>query len=200
MKRLIALVLLPIIAILLSTTYTNFVSAQSPECADRCGYAIVDTSGNVISVVVCDNSCSGQTANHYNPACANGGCSYVIQTPQDSSGNVSGSSGSDVRYDSTSNTFDIPGVGQHQPGNTYPPLVFPTAPPTTTEPPQTTTPDSTLPSEPETTPPSTTSLPEYSSDTLSTYSYRSNYSYKSNVKTKSIFIKRPFFTFLFRIY
>ena len=79
-------------------------AATSPTCADTCGYAVVDNSGVVHGVIVCQEGCFGGVMPVDYMGCP-AGCSLVLQSPADSTGNVAGVHGPNVVYTPTDNTF-----------------------------------------------------------------------------------------------
>jgi hypothetical protein len=153
-----------------TSSASNEASASSASCADVCGYAVIDDSGVVHGVIVCEQGCfNGVMPIDYMGCPA--GCSLVLQSPADSTGNVAGVHGPDVIYNSDNNTFSrvdedgnswthVGGEPLNSPVVTSPPPSQP-APPSTEAPSE--SPTVTNPSSESTTPPSTSS-PEPSND------------------------------------
>lgn len=132
---------------------------SSPSCADTCGYAVVDNRGVVHGVIVCQEGCFGGVMPIDYMGCP-AGCSLVLQSPADSTGNVAGVHGPNVVYTPTDNTFRQIGDdgnetwtlvgGQPLDSATVTPPPVPDPPPTTPADPTTPTNpiEPTLPSEP----------------------------------------------------
>lgn len=82
------------------------VSAQSqPSCADTCGYAVVDSSGVVHGVIVCQQGCFGGVMPDEYMGCPPG-CALVLQAPRDTNGNVAGIHGPDIVFNPGNNSFE----------------------------------------------------------------------------------------------
>lgn len=74
------------------------------SCEGECGYAVVDDAGVVHGVIVCQEGCfDGVMPVDYMGCPA--GCSLVLQSPADSTGNVAGVHGPNVIYTPDNNTF-----------------------------------------------------------------------------------------------
>jgi hypothetical protein len=114
-----------------------------------CGWAVVDSSGVVRGVIVCQVSVCGPNGDWRGrlPVEYMGcpvGCRLVLQAQQTRDGNVAGWHGSDVVYDDSSNSFTLPGGGTLKSGERLDDAVFPTTT-TTTVAPDAPTPTTTLP-------------------------------------------------------
>lgn len=138
----------PITIVTTTTTTIPFnVDCMSVEVS--CGWAVVDSSGVVRGVIVCqvsvcgpDGDWRGRLPVEYMGCPA--GCRLVLQAQQTRDGNVAGWHGSDVVYNDSSNTFSLPGGGSLKSGERLDDAVFPTTT-TTTVAPDAPTPTTTLP-------------------------------------------------------
>ena len=137
------------ITIVTTTTTTIPFNVDCMSVGVSCGWAVVDSSGVVRGVIVCqvsvcgpDGDWRGRLPVEYMGCPA--GCRLVLQAQQTRDGNVAGWHGSDVVYNDSSNTFSLPGGGSLKSGERLDDAVFPTTT-TTTVAPDAPTPTTTLP-------------------------------------------------------
>jgi hypothetical protein len=137
------------ITIVTTTTTTIPFNVDCMSVGVACGWAVVDSSGVVRGVIVCqvsvcgpDGDWRGRLPVEYMGCPA--GCRLVLQAQQTRDGNVAGWHGSDVVYNDSSNTFSLPGGGSLKSGERLDDAVFPTTT-TTTVAPDAPTPTTTLP-------------------------------------------------------
>lgn len=137
------------ITIVTTTTTTIPFNVDCMSVGVSCGWAVVDSSGVVRGVIVCQVSVCGSDGDwrgrlpvEYMGCPA--GCRLVLQAQQTRDGNVAGWHGSDVVYNDSSNTFSLPGGGSLKSGERLDDAVFPTTT-TTTVAPDAPTPTTTLP-------------------------------------------------------
>ena len=137
------------ITIVTATTTTIPFNVDCMSVGVSCGWAVVDSSGVVRGVIVCqvsvcgpDGDWRGRLPVEYMGCPA--GCRLVLQAQQTRDGNVAGWHGSDVVYNDSSNTFSLPGGGSLKSGERLDDAVFPTTT-TTTVAPDAPTPTTTLP-------------------------------------------------------
>ena len=137
------------ITIVTTTTTTIPFNVDCMSVGVSCGWAVVDSSGVVRGVIVCqvsvcgpDGDWRGRLPVEYMGCPA--GCRLVLQAQQTRDGNVAGWHGSDVVYNDSSNTFSLPGGGSLKGGERLDDAVFPTTT-TTTVAPDAPTPTTTLP-------------------------------------------------------
>ena len=137
------------ITIVTTTTTTTPFNVDCMSDGVSCGWAVVDSSGVVRGVIVCQVSVCGPNGDWRGrlPVEYMGcpvGCRLVLQAQQTRDGNVAGWHGSDVVYDDSSNSFTLPGGGTLKSGERLDDAVFPTTT-TTTVAPDVPTPTTTLP-------------------------------------------------------
>ena len=137
------------ITIVTTTTTTIPFNVDCMSDGVSCGWAVVDSSGVVRGVIVCQVSVCGPNGDWRGrlPVEYMGcpvGCRLVLQAQQTRDGNVAGWHGSDVVYNDSSNTFSLPGGGSLKSGERLDDAVFPTTT-TTTVAPDAPTPTTTLP-------------------------------------------------------
>ena len=137
------------ITIVTTTTTTTPFNVDCMSDGVSCGWAVVDSSGVVRGVIVCQVSVCGPNGDWRGrlPVEYMGcpvGCRLVLQAQQTRDGNVAGWHGSDVVYNDSSNTFSLPGGGSLKSGERLDDAVFPTTT-TTTVAPDAPTPTTTLP-------------------------------------------------------
>jgi hypothetical protein len=137
------------ITIVTTTTTTIPFNVDCMSVGVSCGWAVVDSSGVVRGVIVCqvsvcgpDGDWRGRLPVEYMGCPA--GCRLVLQAQQTRDGNVAGWHGSDVVFNDSSNTFSLPGGGSLKSGERLDDAVFPTTT-TTTVAPDAPTPTTTLP-------------------------------------------------------
>jgi hypothetical protein len=137
------------ITIVTTTTTTIPFNVDCMSVGVACGWAVVDSSGVVRGVIVCqvsvcgpDGDWRGRLPVEYMGCPA--GCRLVLQAQQTRDGNVAGWHGSDVVFNDSSNTFSLPGGGSLKSGERLDDAVFPTTT-TTTVAPDAPTPTTTLP-------------------------------------------------------
>lgn len=100
---------------------TTAPATETNPCLEpgyACGWAVLGPDGAVTSVIVCTFEVCGSGSF--------GGMNLALQARQTADGNVAGWHGPEVRYDSESKVFTLPGGGSIQAGDHLENAVFPT--------------------------------------------------------------------------